>query len=1147
MTIWTLVKQGLKFYRRTHLGVLAGVAVGVAVLVGALAVGDSVRGSLREMASARLGQTRLAMIGGEGFFRSALGQELSAELSSSAAACIMLGGSASVEGGSRRANDVQVLGVDERFWSLGGVEGWAGQKEMQGADSSGRAGGVAINDQLAARLGVRAGDTVILRFEKPGTLAREAPMSSLADPTESMSLRVEAVLDSSHFGWFALRAEPVVSPRAFVRLETLQERLDLRGKANLLLVGPDSAGGPTKEQANQALRKIWRLADAGLEVRLLGGRNLAELTSENIFLADPATEAAGEAVSGAVGILTYFVNEIRVGERTMPYSTVCAMDFIRRGEARPGEIRPDPIPSDLRDNEIAFSPWLAERLKPRLGDRVEIKYFMVAPGRRLAEKKAEFRYLREVSSADWADPTLMPDFPGLTGAESCSQWKPGVPIDLDLVNRRPEIEEYWKQYRGSPKAFLSLAGGQKIWVSWFDPMGAADGQEKPRSRFGSMTAVRFPLSAGGIGEINEAIRNRLDPGRMGLFFTDVRSQAIAGGNQSMDFGTLFLSLSVFLIAAAMLLMAMLFVFGLEQRTAEAGVLLATGFAPWRIRTVLLGEAAVLGLLGGIAGACLGLLYTAGVIGALGSLTQKVSGHDLAGPVLRLHIRAATLLIGFAGGVAAMFLAMCVVVLRQARMPARQLLSEGAEAEAVRLPKRGCSWRWRGMALGFLVCVAAGVVFSLPVVRKQLSPPAAFMIVGSLVLIVLLAICHTLLRLAETAGSRRSLSIAKLGLRNCSRRIGRSMAVAILLALGCFAVIAVGANRKDVLQDAGKRSSGTGGFALFASSAVPLYVDPDSPEGRQEYGLDGAEMNDVRIVSLRVRDGDDASCLNMERPQSPRVLGVRAEELQGRGAFRFIRMADAGETGNAWLELNRRDRRDSTQAVADQATIVWALGETVGRDLKFPDDQGRPFKIRMVGMIDDSILQGSLVISEREFLERFPSRGGYRMFLIDCPADRARAVSDYLSRAMQAYGLDVAPAGVRLLRFHSVEDMYLTIFQALGGLGLLLGSIGMGVVVLRNVMQRRGELALLAAVGYTAGQIRRMILSEHLPLLAAGLVCGTVAGIVSVLPALLTPGAHVPYASLGLTVLAVAASGTVWTWLAAAWAGRGPLLSALRNE
>jgi ABC-type antimicrobial peptide transport system permease subunit len=222
-----------------------------------------------------------------------------------------------------------------------------------------------------------------------------------------------------------------------------------------------------------------------------------------------------------------------------------------------------------------------------------------------------------------------------------------------------------------------------------------------------------------------------------------------------------------------------------------------------------------------------------------------------------------------------------------------------------------------------------------------------------------------------------------------------------------------------------------------------------------------------------------------------------------------------------------------------------MGRRVGDELEYTDDRGRKVRIRIVGAVSNSILQGSLLIDEEAFVRLFPSEVGYRVFLVDVPRGEVERVSDQLSQALSDVGLELTPAARRLAQFNAVQNTYLSTFQILGGLGLILGSVGLGVVLLRNVLERRGELALLLAVGYCPVRVRRMVMSEHGMLLGLGLALGLVAAAVAVVPALRS--ADVPYRSLGWTLAGVLASGVFWTWVAARWSLRGELLRALRRE
>jgi hypothetical protein len=371
-----------------------------------------------------------------------------------------------------------------------------------------------------------------------------------------------------------------------------------------------------------------------------------------------------------------------------------------------------------------------------------------------------------------------------------------------------------------------------------------------------------------------------------------------------------------------------------------------------------------------------------------------------------------------------------------------------------------------------------------------------------------------------------------------------MAIVGLLACGVFMVVAVGANRRDPMNEA---DSGTGGFALYGDSSIPILHDLSTESGRKELGLTGQGLDDVQAVQFRVRDGDDASCLNLNRAQQPRLMAVQADVLMQREAFKFTAAVEQGQEEKGWGLLRMDLEEGVVPAIGDYPTVFWGLGKNIGDELEYTDEMGRAFRVRIVAMLASSILQGSLVIAENEFIARFPSVDGYRVFLIDAPPDRADAVAQKLLSGLRDYGLVLTPTRERLAAFGAVENTYLSIFMVLGGLGLVLGSIGLGLVVLRNMLERRGELAMLRAVGFGRGRLKRMVFYEHWGLMLAGLACGVISAVVAVIPALQSPGAQVPYFSLLVTVAGIALSGAVWVWIAGTLALRGRLLDALRHE
>jgi hypothetical protein len=235
------------------------------------------------------------------------------------------------------------------------------------------------------------------------------------------------------------------------------------------------------------------------------------------------------------------------------------------------------------------------------------------------------------------------------------------------------------------------------------------------------------------------------------------------------------------------------------------------------------------------------------------------------------------------------------------------------------------------------------------------------------------------------------------------------------------------------------------------------------------------------------------------------------------------------------------------AIGDENTTMWSLGMAVGEHLTYTDEVGQTFKIVLVGTVAHSLLQGGLFISEKHFTERFPSQGGHGLWLIDAPAEQVEVVRKELNRALADYGVNTTSAVERLAAYLAVERTYLDIFLTLGGLALLIGSIGVGVVVARNVAERRGELAAAHAIGFTRSRLFTLILVEHAVLLVVGLVLGALTGALAVYPALTSAGTPVPWVDLVFALIIIVISGLIVIAGATRHAVMGHVSDALRKD
>ncbi|HEY0005155.1 MAG TPA: FtsX-like permease family protein [Pyrinomonadaceae bacterium] len=1199
MQTHVLLKRNLKYFWRTNLAVIFGVGIAVAVLVGALLVGDSVRASLRELFLLRLGKAD-HVVSSTTFFRERLAEEIQAHQEfktgglSGACPLIMLEAAVTHEESRRTGTGVVVYGVDQRFWEFHQRAGRAPEGHE-----------VLLSESLSHELGAKAGDTLLLRIEKPSAIPVESLHGRRDDLGRTLRLKAGEALPAASMGEFSVRLQQTEVRALFVPLRLLQKELDQEGKANTLLVSEKSAGGKVGQSADQAgnplLRKILKesitLEDLGVRLRALEAEGSLVLESEsgllNDSLAETAQAAAARLSLRPSPVFSYLANSLRSGSREIPYSIMTAIgseDFerLRRGETRAKTFegrrktnkKAEQEAGGMKDGETAqpltaqqsvsapaspvaadasgpqpliLNEWAARELGVQTGAHVSVEYYLWQEDGRLLTKTAEFQLAGIVPIEGLAaDRNLVPDYPGITGTESLSDWDPPFPVDLSRI--RPRDEAYWDQYRTTPKAFIQLASGQQLW----------------QTRFGKLTSIRFtPVNNSELAETLAAyrrdLREAIDPAQAGLKFYPARVLGLEASRGATDFGEYFLYFSFFLVASALLLAALFFKLGIEQRLREIGVLQAIGFPAAKIRALFLIEGSALAFTGTLLGLAGALAY--------GSLMMKGLRTWWLGAVgttmLSLHVSPASLLLGSAGGLVATLLCIVWTLRRLNAVSTRSLLAgslvrsseNGAHKKLFKGKEHG---RLSFGALAHLFSAArVGVVFGLAGITLLLFASlkwvgAAGGFFGGGILLLMMMLCWQSVWLRR--GGRRLIGgqgwwpLARLGFRNATHRPGRSVLCISLMASAAFIIVSVDAFKRHdeaVLTD---KKSGSGGYPLLAESLLPLVQNPNTAEGLEALSLSEAvevgQLPRTTFARFRVRPGDDASCLNLYQPRHPKILAPTDDFLQsGRFAFQDSLAWTEEEKQNPWLLLKREMTDGAIPVIADANSMTYVLHLKLGDEFLLEQGGGQsPLRLRLVAALSDSIFQSELLMSEKNFLRLFPEQEGYRFFLLETQTpESANATAAVLEERLSDFGFDVMPTGERLANFHRVENTFISTFQMLGGLGLVLGTLGLGAILLRNVLERRRELALLRAVGYSPIHFSMMVMAENAFLLCCGLLTGTLCALLAIGPVIFSRGGHLPTLSLALLLLAVVASGLISSLLATAAALSSPLLNALRSE
>ncbi|MBU0717029.1 MAG: hypothetical protein KJ749_02175, partial [Planctomycetes bacterium] len=392
---------------------------------------------------------------------------------------------------------------------------------------------------------------------------------------------------------------------------------------------------------------------------------------------------------------------------------------------------------------------------------------------------------------------------------------------------------------------------------------------------------------------------------------------------------------------------------------------------------------------------------------------------------------------------------------------------------------------------------------------------------------------------------------RLGTRNATRNPGRSLLTAGLIASATFVIVAMEAFHLGAEVDPTKRDSPTGGFALLAEAAVPLPYNVNSPDGREALNITGAavdKLRNTRAFAFRLRSGDETSCLSLYRPTEPQLIGA-SDALIDRGGFVFsATMAESDtERRNPWTLLRREFPDGVVPVIGDEAAVKWQLHSGVGQEITITDEHGQEARLRFVALLGGSVLQNELAIAESRFVELFPSIDGHAFFLIEAPPDQAAEVAGILESALSTYAFDVTSTKQRLAAFQTVQNTYLSTFQTLGGLGLVLGTAGLAVVLLRNIGERRGELALMRALGFSRRALAWMVLAENGVLVISGLAAGAVPAFLAIAPHVLARPTEIPWWSISLTLVGVFGVSIGAGAFALVPVLRVPLVPALRRE
>ena len=377
-----LVLRGLLYYWRTNAAVVLGVATAVAVLAGALLVGDSVRGSLRDLVLQRIGRTDRAVVS-TGFFREALGDELAADgvgRRREPADCRRGHGEQPgqrpprvARAGLRRGRSVLALSRRRRRARSGGARGARSARRSRRTSAP------------------RPSSVVLVRIERPSAIPIESLHGRKDDAGRTLRLNVRAILGAGESrrvlaaaaaGRRARRVRPAGASAAGSRARRPREHAARRRI-------DASASDATLEAS---IRRRFALEDVGLTIRPVGGGTRARRRERRRLHRRRAREGGrrrggGRGAEDAAGP---HLSGQQHAERRSP-DPVFAGDGDRSARRSAPRLQ---TPRAGRHRPIVLNDWAARDLAVKVGDPLSLEYYLWEDPGRLVTRTADFRRRR---------------------------------------------------------------------------------------------------------------------------------------------------------------------------------------------------------------------------------------------------------------------------------------------------------------------------------------------------------------------------------------------------------------------------------------------------------------------------------------------------------------------------------------------------------------------------------------------------------------------------------------------------------------------------------------------------------------------------------------------------------------------------------
>jgi ABC-type lipoprotein release transport system permease subunit len=1195
-----LLKMAFRnFRKRKKSSILAicGLLVSSAIISGSLAVGDSMENAVVQSAYANLGEVD-EVVHSYRSFNSSVYDSLKADaslgqLTDALAPLIMLPVSVVSKASGLRETST-LIAHDNKLLEFGDLRSLDGSL-IRSAPGSGEA---FINSKLAEEIGIAQGQNITLTLRAPD-FSIETIYSNKANLAE-IELVVKATVENEGLGRFQLGAGASIPSNVFVNLSYIQGVLDMDSRINTILVsnrGGVEDGMALTEEVTQRLGDILDEETGYLDVGFITVAlpDYVKVEHNDIFFHGKYLDTI-QSIADSSGIVdaispvtSYFVNTIENETESIYYSVVTGFEPLVDADFGlfTDNITGLGITGDIEDDEIIITNYVANRMGIGVGSPLTINYSVYDSAFRETFRFENFtvKYVVDiVGKAD--DEEIMPPFPGIKGTDSCADWDPPMDsFDRSLMDW--EDLNYWQQYHGTPKAYITLDKAKALWTN----------------DLGNLTTVKLKPSAGTnttelVQHLNGQLNVSLGHKDAGISISKIKEDSVNSASGVQILTETFIAFGAVVIIAGMVLIAMLVSAMVEERRREIGTMRAVGSKRGQVARVFVFEGTLISSIASFIGTFAGI----GIAYVCIYLTNAYWSNIVEGNLIALHFTYTTLVLGFAAGFLLALITYAIATYAASKLgiaeSMREVRSLRPKAARLRAPIAVLVFGVLFLALYFAVDIGETLVLLLGllgpffiIIAVPFLLPSSFRGIGvgvcavfSIIYVILydilvgvgsssqlilffasgfaiiaacaLAIAVNMEKLAAIDiwlldKLRASSSVVKVALLNPIRRIGRTAMSIAMFAIVIFTLVALSANisgQQMNLEDAVKGQSG--GYDVLGETSTSIRFDLGSQPAREKEGILGFP-DDAEVVQFFTFGSPGGTCTNLNKDLPPRLIGTNLSFARD-NELKFSSALDhsTDETGLIWSDLDV-DRADGAiPAIGELNTIIWILQKDIGDTIEVTDEFGQRRQLVIVGITHNSIFPGSVFVSEDNIKKLYPTQAEYHLFLFR--TQRAPHLVSYLENELSAYGMDARSTEDIVRENLAVEWSYMSLFQSLLVFGLFVGTAALAIRTTKAVTERRKEIGIMRALGYSRYSVMKIFLLENVYIALWGVGLGVIAGIL-ISAVFFGPGASagylavIPWLAIVFITLVVVVVSLVAAALPSVRAARMNPVDALRGE